>query len=353
MKKAALPVSLGIAHGVSDCTSGLLLGSLAEGSSLLNISVMVLLYNLLAFGAQPLAGLLVDKFRSPKFAVITALMLMCIAVLIFSVNPFAAVILAGLSSALFHTGGGALALCAIPGKASGAGLFAAPGVAGLTIGGYLSLNSIFPAAAVISLLIMLAVIIYSLKQPLMPYDLKIEDNEFEKHDFIMLVLLLAIALRSAVWNIFQHISQGDINTVILISLAAAGGKVLGGFAGDKFGWKRYSYTALLISIPLLILGESSIYFLMPGIALLQSVTPVMVSAIYKNIKRLPATAAGLSFGLAIAAGGLPFIKGTGISDKELSSPYIIAGIVLLTVVLIYYALSKLSVAAFNINKKKV
>lgn len=353
MKKAVLPVSLGLAHGVSDCTSGLLLGSLAEGSSILSISTMVLLYNLLAFGAQPLAGLLVDKFRSPRIAVIAALLLMCCAVLLFSVNPFAAVVLAGLSSALFHTGGGALALCAFPGKASGAGLFAAPGVAGLAIGGYLAINGIFPAAAMIILLILLAVLIFSLKQPVLPYDLKPAEDEFEKHDFIMLVLLLAIALRSAVWNIFQHISQGDINSLIIISIAAAGGKVFGGFAGDKLGWKRYSYTALLVSIPLLLLGERSIYFLLPGIALLQSVTPVMVTAIYRNIKKLPATAAGLSFGLAIAAGGLPFIKSAALNDTDLSSPYIIAGIVLLTAALIFYALSRYRLPVINLKRKQV
>lgn len=155
----------------------------------------------------------------------------------------------------------------------------------------------------------------------------------------MLVLLLAIALRSAVWNIFQHIEQGEITNIILISLSAAGGKIMGGFAGDYFGWRRYSFSALIIAIPLLILGESSIYFLLPGIALLQSVTPVMVTALYRNMKKLPATSAGLSFGLAIAAGGLPFVS-SDFSAEEYSSPMIVAGVLILTAILIFVSIGR-------------
>jgi len=334
-----LPVTLGVAHGVSDCSAGLILGSLTNSISIYGVGSMVLLYNVLAFGAQPLAGLLTDKLKNPKLSVLTGLFLMAAAVIVYFINPFIAVLFAGLASAAFHVGGGALALCSTPDKSSGAGLFSAPGVAGLAIGGYLAVSNIFPAAVMITLLSALAVFIFSLKIPVLPYNAPQSDNEFEKHDFIMLVLLLAIALRSAVWNIFQHIEQGEITNVILISLSAAGGKIMGGYAGDLIGWRRYSFSALILAIPLLILGETSIYFLLPGIALLQSVTPVMVTALYKNMKKLPATSAGLSFGLAIAAGGLPFVQGD-FAAEEFSSPLIIGGVLILTVVLIYVSIQK-------------
>ncbi len=339
MKKIILPVTLGVAHGVSDCSAGLILGSLTNSISIYGVGAMVLLYNLLAFGAQPLAGLLTDKLKSPGLAVLTGLFLMAAAVIMFFVNPFAAVLFAGLASAIFHVGGGALALCSTPDRSSGAGLFSAPGVAGLAIGGYLAVNDIFPAAIIITLLSALAVLIFAMKIPVLPYNTPREVNEFEKHDFIMLVLLLAIALRSAVWNIFQHIEQGEIINIILISLSAAGGKIMGGFAGDYFGWRRYSFSALIIAIPLLILGESSIYFLLPGIGLLQSVTPVMVTALYRNMKKLPATSAGLSFGLAIAAGGLPFVS-SDLSAEEYSSPMIVAGVLILTAILIFVSIGR-------------
>ena len=339
MKKLALPVSLGLAHGVSDCSAGLILGSLSNSVSIYGVGSMVLLYNVLAFGAQPLAGLLTDKLKNPKLAVLTGLFLMAAAIIMYFIHPLSAVLFAGLASAVFHVGGGALALCSTPDRSSGAGLFSAPGVAGLAIGGYLAISDIFPAAVMVTLLSALAVFIFALKIPVLPYNSIKEENEFDKHDFIMLILLLAIALRSAVWNIFQHIEQGEMTNIILISISAAGGKILGGYAGDFFGWRRYSFSAIILAIPLLILGETSIYFLLPGIALLQSVTPIMVTAIYKNMKKLPATSAGLSFGLAIAAGGLPFIQGD-IAAEEFSSPLIIGGVLILTAILIFVSIQR-------------
>lgn len=333
MKKLALPVSLGLAHCVSDCSAGLILGSLTSSMSLYGVGSLVLLYNILAFGAQPLAGLMTDKLKNPRLAAITGLILMIAAILLFYFNPFIAVICAGLASALFHVGGGALALCATPDKASGPGLFSAPGVAGLAIGGYMAINNIFPAAIMIGILSVIIVIVTILKLPVLPYDATKDNEVFDKHDFIMLFLLLAIALRSAVWNIFQHVEQGEITNIILISLSAAGGKIAGGYAGDKFGWRRYSFTALMLAIPLLILGETSIYFLLPGIALLQSVTPVLVAALYKNMKKLPATTSGLAFGLAIAAGGVPFVS--GIKFDFMSSPFFITGVLIITSLLVF------------------
>jgi len=260
MRRIILPVTLGAAHGVSDCSAGLILGSLTNSISIYGVGSMVLLYNVLAFGAQPLAGLLTDKLKNPKLAVLTGLFLMAAAVTMYFINPFIAVLFAGLASAVFHVGGGALALCSTPDRSSGAGLFSAPGVAGLAIGGYLAVSDIFPAAVIIALLSALAVFIFALKIPVLPYNAPRSENEFEKHDFIMLVLLLAIALRSAVWNIFQHIEQGEITNIILISLSAAGGKIMGGYAGDLIGWRKYSFSALILAIPLLILGGKVFLF---------------------------------------------------------------------------------------------
>ncbi len=336
MKKLILPVSLGLAHGVSDCSAGMLLGSLTHSMSIYGIGTLVLIYNLIAFGGQPLAGVLTDKLKSPRFTAITGIILMCSALGMFYVNPVIAVILAGIASALFHVGGGALALCSTPDKASGPGLFSAPGVAGLAIGGFLAVNGIVVILPLIILLVAIGVIVLLIKLPLLPYHNTETESDFDKHDLIMFVLLLAIALRSAVWNIFQYIEQGDITNIILISSFAAGGKIFGGFLADKIGWRRYSFTALLLSIPLVIMGEKSIYFLLPGVALLQSITPVLVASVAKSIPKMPATASGLTFGLAIAAGGLPFI--TGFDLNIMNTPYFITGVILLTALIIWYGL---------------
>ena len=338
MKKTMLPAALGIAHGISDCSAGLIIGSLSSGMSIYGIGSMVLLYNILAFAVQPLAGLLTDRMKNPKLAAVAGLGLMAASIACFFVQPVAAVVMAGIASAFFHVGGGALALCVSPGKASAVGLFSSPGVAGLAIGGYLAVNDIFPAAIVIVLLLVIMTAITLFKTPELPYQKAERNIDFEAHDFIMLAMLFAIALRSAVWNIFQYVEQGEITNIILISISAAGGKIFGGYAGDHFGWKRYTYSALFLAVPLLILGERSFYFLLPGIALLQSVTPVLVSALYKRMKSLPATAAGLSFGLAIAAGGVPFAA--GVDPGRLNTPVVLIVSILLTILLVKIGFGK-------------
>lgn len=125
----------------------------------------------------------------------------------------------------------------------------------------------------------------------------------------MIVLLLAIALRSAVWNIFQLIHHGEDMLLLGVGLAAMAGKMLGGFAADTFGWRRYTVAVLLLASPLLMMADGNPWLLMPGIFLLQSATPAAVTAMWSYMPDMPATAAGMCFGLALVVGGLPFFLG--------------------------------------------
>jgi hypothetical protein len=61
-----LPSVLGLAHGVSDGAAGLLLGSLATDAPATQITLLVLFYNALGFGAQPLIGYFAGGIRSPR-----------------------------------------------------------------------------------------------------------------------------------------------------------------------------------------------------------------------------------------------------------------------------------------------
>lgn len=341
MRKILLPLSLGVAHGISDCSAGLLLGSISNSISVYAVGSLVLIYNLLAFGGQPLAGILTDKLRNPKLSAVLGLVLMAIALGFgfIQLNPIISVIIAGIASALFHVGGGALALCATPDKASGPGMFSAPGVAGLAIGGYMAITGLSAIMPLIFLLLSISIVVLLLPAIILPYIKEKADTDFDKHDMIMLVLLMAIALRSAVWNVFQYIEEGDIKSIVFISIAAASGKVYGGFIADKIGWRRYSLIALSLSIPLLAWGKDNLLLLVPGISLLQSVTPVLAASVVKTIPKMPATSAGLTFGLAIAAGGLPFAS--GIEPDSLGSPWLLGGMITLTIILLWFALKKI------------
>jgi FSR family fosmidomycin resistance protein-like MFS transporter len=330
MRRLLLPLLLGLTHGVSDGAAGFLLGHLPYTQSLQQVGLLVLLYNGLAFGAQPLAGWLADYFRRPRLVALLGLPLMGLALIIGRAQPVWAVALAGLASALFHVGGGALALCATRGRAAGPGLFAAPGVVGLALGGALALAQPWLIWPFLGLLILCGAGIALLDPPALPYAEPRDEPLFESHDWIMLALLAAIALRSAVWSTLQYLMQGNVQVVILLAVAAALGKVMGGWLADRFGWRRWTLGALLAAAVLLTVAGQNLIALAVGVALLQSATPAALAAMFRQMPRYPATASGLALGFAIALGGLPMMGGY---VRMLGSPWalgvmaVVAGLV--------------------------
>lgn len=317
MRRLTLPLMLGLAHGVADGAAGLLIGGLPHVMTAERVALLVLLYNLLAFGGQPLMGMLADHMRRPRVVALGGLLLLA-AALVASGRPELGIVLAGLGSAAFHVGGGALALCATRGRAAGPGLFAAPGVVGLAAGGALAIAGYDARWAFIALLACLGVAILVLKLPPLPYRkagpprrLAEATVEFDRHDLVMLLLLAGIALRSVVWNVTELLVAGRVDMLLALALAAAAGKILGGSLADWVGWRRYTLAALALAAALLAFADRNLWLLLGGVALLQSTTPAALAASGRLLPRSPATAAGLALGLAIALGGLPIAVGLG------------------------------------------
>src|SRR5688572_4912632 len=112
---------LGISNGLSDCAAGFMIGMLpaSAGGNLMESGMLVLLYNVLAFGGQVPAGLLVDRMRNPKIVVIGSLGLVALSLFVFPIAPAWAIGMAGIAGAFFHVSGGMLALLAFPGSTVG------------------------------------------------------------------------------------------------------------------------------------------------------------------------------------------------------------------------------------------
>lgn len=312
MRRLHVPLLLGVAHGAADAAAGFLLGGLAATMPLEQVGLAVLMYNALAFGGQPLAGLLADSSGRVRGAALGGLALLCAALALGPGPVQFAVVLAGVGSALFHVGGGGLALRATDGRAAGPGLFAAPGVVGLALGGALAAGGVAAAPWLLGLLGLLAALVGLL--PLPPHEacstaLPAPEHGFDTHDLIMLVLLAAIALRSAVWSSMHIALHGHTDVLIGMALAAAAGKIIGGLAADWLGWRRWTLGALALAAPLLALGGAEPLTLFLGVGLLQSASPAALAAAGRLLPNRPATAAGLTLGLAVAVGGLPQIGG--------------------------------------------
>lgn len=320
---------LGLAHAVSDGAAGLLLGRLALELPAAQAGGLALLYNLLAFPLQAPLGMLVDWIaqraswlgrRASLLALSLALMA---AALLLPGAALWRVGCAGLGSALFHVCGGALVL-QDPRRFNGAAVFTAPGVVGLALGGAaaalgLPLPGWLPAAV----LLFLAALAWRLPEQAAEIARHpVEPDGFETHDLLMIALLGSIALRSAVWTAFDILLHGQVVLLLAAGAAAGLGKLLGGLIADRAGWRRWTLGSLALAAPLLALGGSNPWTLLPGLALLQSLTPLALVGLARLLPGRPATAAGLGLGLGIGLGGL--LAAAGLA-AWLNSPWLAAG----------------------------
>lgn len=310
----SLPALLGMAHMIADGTAGFMLGTLSNQVDLTKVGILFLLYNLLAFAAQPILGACCDRGNCIRSGSIAGLWMLVVAVPMMNVSETLAIALAGLGSACFHVGAGALAVSECKGRAYGAGLFAAPGVLGLAIGGILATSGYDIRWTLFVGLIFTILLLFFSSRSIQETKESVRQRvkpEFEKHDLIMLLLLTGIALRSALWTAFQYVEQGLPEMLLAMAAAAAIGKALGGYMADWLGWRIYTTSVLLLATPLLLIGRISSAAFLVGIALLQSATPVTLAAMIKLLPRSPATASGLALGLGIAVGGFPAVLGMG------------------------------------------
>ena len=303
-----LPSVLGLAHGVSDGAAGLLLGSLATNSPATQIMLLVLIYNALAFGSQPLIGYFADGLRAPRIFASGGMLLLAVSLTIRGLGlGEGAVLLAGLGSAAFHVGAGALTLRSCGGRSDAAGLFAAPGVVGLAIGGALAVSGHYLYLPFLIAILAFVFVIQAWPIPSREASISKPAKEpiFESHDWIMIGLLTAVALRSLLWTSFQFAGAGQITALIALGVAAGIGKFIGGFAAERLGYRRWTLLSLLIAAPLLAFAGKKLALLLPGVALLQSSIPCSMAAMARLLPARPATATGLVLGLAVALGGLP------------------------------------------------
>ena len=342
---------LGISHGLADGAAGFLLASLPRTMSLEQASVMIIIYNILGFGYQPLVGMLTDKLKCYRLSVCIGLCLLLLALLLGNWQIKLAVIFAGIGSAAFHVGGGALALAATPNCTIGPGLFAAPGVVGLAIGAVLGLTGYsvtLPLVLLLGLTISILAIIEVSKLPKYQPKLEFTDMGEQQHfsirqnsqnlksdDWNLLVLVSAIALISTVWTSYQFLLQTHVDLIITLAVAAAIAKVLGGILAEKWGWWRWTRGSLIVAIIMLLIPGQNHLPLILGLALLQSTIPITLTATAGIMPQQPATASGFALGIAIILGGIPVV--VGLSEIAVT-PVISALIVVVTLLFLRWEL---------------
>ena len=227
------------------------------------------------------------------------------AVSIFLFIPPVSIILAGIASAIYHVAGGSY--CAENNKAANIGLFAAPGVAGLIAGGFFAWKNynIIPVllpVAIVFLSILIKLKFTNLFNGKNNSTKEKQNHAIDRHDIIMILLLMIISLRSVTWNIFQLIYENNYQWLIAIGIAAVIGKIAGGWLADKIGWRLYALSSAIVAMPLLILFKKELLLFCLGVGLLQSGIPATTSMLIHSLKGKTSRAIALSFGSAIIIG---------------------------------------------------
>ncbi|MGV8172484.1 MAG: hypothetical protein ACP5OA_07375 [Candidatus Woesearchaeota archaeon] len=258
--------------------------------------LLVVAYNLIAFGIQPLFGLLFDRLQKPKLSALIGACLTITALLFASHYPLVAVILAGLGNALFHIGGGTISLNLIKNKATAPAIFVAPGAIGLLIGTMVGKSEHFSIWPFILIISFLTIIIYFLRHPSIEYD----TSNIKKINYLeltIILLFLVIAVRSFIGTIMVFPWKSNILLLIILTCAIVLGKAFGGILGDRFGWTRTAVFSLIVSAPLLAFGSNSPFLAILGIFLFNMTMPITLVAISNMLPGRP----GFSFGLTTLA----------------------------------------------------
>jgi len=298
-------ISLALGHGLNDLIAGYFIGLYAlNNGDVVKTGIAITIYNILAFGGQYPVAILMEKISNSKTLLLFTYALNVLAIAIFLFTPEAAIILAGIASAIYHVAGGSQ--CAINNKATNIGLFAAPGVGGLIIGGYLSWKHI----NIIPVLLPIAIVFLFVLSRLNFSKLKEQENAesakdkhaIDAHDIIMMLLLLIISLRSVTWNVFQLIHENNFEWLIAIASAGVVGKIAGGWLADKIGWRIYALASATIATPLVVIFKKELVLFCIGIGLLQSGIPATTSLLIQSLKGKTAKGVALSFGTAIIIG---------------------------------------------------
>jgi FSR family fosmidomycin resistance protein-like MFS transporter len=297
------------AHALVDASCAALVFSASAAGHLPASSALavVVTYNLLAFAAQPVLGwFLNDPTSARAWARVGALS----TVLAFAIGQFAAgiwvaVVLAGLGNAVFHLGGGVIALRAEPGKATIPGLYVAPGAAGLAAGMWMGTNHWFAYVPALALLLTVPLLRAPAGAATLPWRSKAARPAVVSVA-VAAALFAVVAMRAFVGSGIALPWKADAWLLIGLTAAVVGGKAAGGVLADRFGRGMVGVGALVMSAPLLVMAPESAAAGIAGMFLFNMTMPVTLVAIADLMPERPGFAFGLTC-LALVMGALPGI----------------------------------------------
>lgn len=265
-------------------------------------------YLFISFGGQMPVAYLVDQKKNYKFILYISIIISILAISLWNLYPMLSLFLLGIASACIHVCGSALSITTVQKKNLGSALFSSLGILGIAIGSYIGLHYNNNHSEIyyymIYGLIFLGLLFFQTYKNNSKQTLK--HQSFDQHDIIMIVLLMVVSLRSAIWEIFQHLHSNDAEFLMLMGIAACIGKIVGGVVSEIIGNKIYIIISLTLSTILLNLSHLSANLVLIGVGLLQSGIPSCIVIFYEIQPQSPALSSAYVLGLATLLGGYTY-----------------------------------------------
>lgn len=268
------------------------------------VAFAFLIYNIIAFGAQPMVGYLCDNKPGLPAGLIGCIVVAAGIIVLPYYWP--AILMCAAGNAFFHVEGSIDSLKFSGGKMSRSGIFVSTGALGVALGtlyGKGSGSFVVPLA----LLAVSALLIALFKQS---HKMKPAERYLNVSSALPFAAVLVLALVSIVVRAFVGASlplgwkSASVFFSLLPGIAAFTGKAAGGFIGDLLGARRAGTAALLLSIPLLVFGSGSPVISFIGIMLFNMTMPITLCIVASKLPANPGLAFGLTT-LALLCGTVP------------------------------------------------
>mgnify|MGYP001574795128 FL=1 len=295
-------ILLGLGHGINDFISGFLLAVIFFQMDLTNLEkgTAAVLYNLVAFDGQTIVARSTVLIQNSKYSLMLCFVILAFSILLIEHVHLVAILFAGISSAIFHVIGASESL--VDKTASKhLGIFLSLGVIGLALGsytGYLNLSIEWYAIGICIGYSILLQMFLSTNELKTLYN-NTDKPSLEKHDIVMILLILIMCFRSFVWDIIILIQQENYKWIICIAAAAALGKMAGGYVSDQVGHLKYTLTVLTFSWILFVFGHNLLWMLYLGAFLLQSTLAPLTIMLIARFKDNKLIAIAWALGLTI------------------------------------------------------
>ena len=330
-----------VVHAVIDCACAMMFGYLLMSSlvSAVVFSTLIIAYNMIAFGLHTPAGMFIDKMTGARWGAASGAIAVCAGVLLLPYFPIAAVCIAGLGNAVFHVSGGTYSIAVTPGKATGPGLFIAPGAAGIFIGTFLGkLGN--PPFLWIAVILFAGALFCARISPRFTSNIFAGGPRFSGKVYIPLglALLFSILVRSLAGSAINSGWRVNVVMGIVLMVAAVAGKAFGGVIGDRFGWIQTGLVCVLVCAFLIGVLHANETAMVIAMVLVQATTGITLAAMFKLLRPYPATAFGIC-SLALLSGALPMFTS---AKYILSRPLPITILIALSGVTLFLALRGLS-----------